>query len=112
MMHSISSFFSPTTLFNLHTGAITPKFKRDLAKCGIVFDSDNIVVVDKVLQARCYQKNPHFYKEGKTSQLKLTYEQAVSFLNEECRDLKNILPSDRGLCDAIVECGDEPPMVN
>lgn len=116
-MTSVTTF-APPTLFNLHTGAITSAFKRQLDLCGIqpkqhISDlaSYHIKNVDRELQSNgCFQTDCDFYKKGGTSKLKLTYEQAVDFLEDEYRDRPQVLPRLKVACDAIVPCGVETTM--
>lgn len=116
MTHATS--LTPPSLFNLHTGKITPQFQRQLDICDIPlrehvsgFGKDHILNVNRVLQDKCFQKDCDFYKKGNTSnKLSLSHEQAVDFLEDEYRDRVDILPKVKGPCDAIVGGGVEATM--
>ncbi len=117
-MSSKSVSLTPPPLFDLHTGQITPRFKRQLDLSGISLTENvsrlgtsHIVNVDRTLQTNgCFQKDCDFYKKGNTSKLNLSYEQAVAFLDDEYRDRPEVLPRSKGECDAIVGSGVEATM--
>lgn len=115
---SSSTSLVPPSLFNLHTGKITPAFQRQLNLCGIQLREhvsglgrDHIVNVNREFQSNgCFQSDCDFYKNGNNSKLSLSYEQAVAFLDDDYRDRTEVLPRSTGTCDAIVGSGVEATM--
>jgi hypothetical protein len=106
LLRSVS--LSPDPLFNPHTGQITQRFQQQLNKSGIPVPSHPTsrsghitTVATHLLRNGCAQNNLNFYKEGRKSQLKLTYQQAVAFLADEYASRKEFMPHKKELADAI-----------
>lgn len=88
------------TLFDKANGEITPHFKQQLDLVGIVvkphfpeYDSHHIVNVNEELQSNgCFQVDWDLYKKGEESAFKITYDQAVKFLDDDYSHKETQLP--------------------
>lgn len=77
-------------LFDQETGFANPDFKWLLNRIGIAtkrhfkkYSEDHVFNVEKELQMRrCFQTDLNFYKNGGASGIEITYQQAMSFLDE------------------------------
>lgn len=87
---SLEPIHKPTNLFNLETGQITFSFKKQLDIVGVIskqfftkFDPYHVLNVSETLKTNgCFQKDLDFYKQGRVSEFKINYHQAVSYLEE------------------------------
>lgn len=107
-------------LFDCETGMIKPHFKQQLDLVGIVSrryfedkDPYHISNVEKELQTKgCLQSDFDFYKKGGESAFKLTYEQAIQFLNDDYAKREKKLPEPfKGAVDGIVCSGVTPDSI-
>lgn len=118
-LQRVTTGISPINpLFDLESGMINPRFKHQLEIVGIVarphfsdVDVHHIKNVLKELDTNgCFQKELDFYKDGKISTFKVSYEQAVEFLNDDYKDREIIMPREKKTADAIFPCGVEATM--
>ncbi len=106
------------TLFNLNTGIIEPMFKRQLELVGIVskqifsdYNADHVMNVNEVLQKNgCFQRDFDLYKNGGTSEFKITVKQAKVFLDHDYSHRSEVMPTQKSIPHAVFPCGVEPTM--
>ena len=109
---------APALLFDARTGMISGRFREQCELVGIVaqqcfknYGKWHVMNMDQVLQINgCYQEDWDIYKKGELTGFKITFWQAVAFLNDEYRDREIVMPRSKERSDAIFQCGTEATM--
>jgi len=96
-----SPFILKNYLFDRYTGEVTLDFKKQLDLIGIVskqffpeYEPNHIFNVNETLKTNgCFQRDYDYYKKGNKSNLKISYEQAKQYLDDDYLRKKTILPN-------------------
>ncbi|GAB4234736.1 MAG: hypothetical protein Tsb0021_14090 [Chlamydiales bacterium] len=106
-------------LFHPESGMISPIFKRQLELVGTAteqffldYSPDHVVNVNELLNKKgWFQKDLDFYKKGGNNPMfKITFQQAVNFLEDEFSSTVTIMPRKKAVKNAVFACGVEPTM--
>ncbi|MCB1136273.1 MAG: hypothetical protein KDK78_08400 [Chlamydiia bacterium] len=98
---TVDSHSRPAPIIDQQTGKLNSRFKHQAELVGLSFEGKSLAMVNEELQERCYQSDYEFYKQGNENpRFKISYDQAVQFLNDEYSDRSTEFPKDKqmGTC--------------